>query len=94
MPEALQALRRWLGGTSGEATPLGDDGIILVMRTDPDPIDAVFDIQTKRPIMRSDSYHPEVIDLFEVERRMPRIRLQEGIVLIREIAYMPRQSAV
>ena len=94
MPEALWALRHWLGDTSGEATPLGDDGIILGMRTDPDPIDAVFDIQTKRPIMRPDSYHPEFIDLLEVERQMPRIRLQEGIVFIREIAYMPRQSAV
>ena len=94
MPEALRSLRRWSGGTSGDATPLGDDGIVLGMRTDADPIEAVLDIQTKRPIMRLYSYYPEFIDLFEVERRMPRIRLQERIVLIREIAYMPRQSAI
>src|SRR2546429_7679541 len=89
-PDVLRLLRPGvlLCHLSGLDTPLGDDGLVRSMRTDPDPIDAVLDIKTKCPIVRSHPYSPEFINLFEVERRMPRIRLQECIVLVRQCAYM------
>jgi len=60
---------------------LGNEGIVIGMRTDPNPIDAVRHIDTQGSVVCANPHRPEIINLFEAEGRMPRIRFQKRVVL-------------
>jgi len=66
---------------------LGNEGIVIGMRTDPNPIDAVRHIDTQCSVVCANPHRPEIINLFEAEGGMPRIRFQKRVVLVRKIAY-------
>src|SRR6266545_6488141 len=64
------------------------------MSTDPNPIDAIRNIDTKRSVVHANPDRPEIVDLLEAEGRMPGIRLQEHVVLVREVAYRLWERAI
>ena len=60
------------------------------MRSEPDPVNAAFDVSCKGPIMSAHAYRPEIADLLEMERGMPGIQFQKFVVLVGEGADIGR----
>lgn len=71
---AVDMAPRWrpVGSSKGLADPL----VVLRVRSNPEPHDAVRRLGTHRAIMDADARRAKATDLLEVERRMPRIALQ------------------
>ena len=67
--------RRWLAG---------DQTIVLSVRADPPPENAIGDLHSERPVMRPHSDREEPPDPLEMERRVSLVRLQKLKLLIRE----------
>jgi len=46
---------------------LADDLVVLAVRTNPHPHDAVLDINTERPMMNAGAHRPVVSDALEMQ---------------------------
>lgn len=79
---AVDMALRWrpVGSSKG----LADQLVVLRVRSDPKPHDAVRCFDAHRAIVDADACRVETTYLLEVERRMPRIALQLLEASIRE----------
>ena len=73
---------------------LADDLVVLIMGSDPDPQDAIFDLSTEGSIMCAHPNSPERAEPPEVKGRVLRIALEEQIALICQSAYLLGEGTV
>jgi hypothetical protein len=64
------------------------------MRTNPDPVNAVLDIQAQGSIILANPNGPQITNSFKVKGGMTGISLQQDEVLVCQLASLLRQSAV
>jgi hypothetical protein len=64
---------------------LAHELVVLCVGADPKPGNARRNCHTERAIMKTDTHRREPADALEVERRMLRIRLQQGVLFVREL---------
>ena len=55
---------------------LGDNLVVIIMSTDPHPVDSAFDIDTKGSVVLPNTHRPKLTDLLEVEGRVARTGFQ------------------
>lgn len=64
-------------GESGHGSgSLADQAVIVAVRSDPEPDDAIRDCDTESTITESDAHRPKLADLFEVQGRVMRVELE------------------
>jgi len=61
---------------------LADDAVVIGVRADPKPQDAVRNINTERAIMSANSHRMKPSDSLEVERGVARVCLEKGELLV------------
>ena len=59
-----------------------NDLVIVSVGANPEPVDSTLGIETKRSIVIADPYRPELSDVLQAKRRMPRIGFHKREVLI------------
>lgn len=64
------------------------------MVPDPEPLKAIRTLPGQRPIVESDPGRIEHTDLLEPDRRMQRIRFEQGEILVRKLANGFRKQSV
>ncbi len=63
---------------------LADKLVVVRMAANPEPLNAIIDFVAERSIVTTNANGPQRPDAFEMQRRVPRIGLQEVVVLVRE----------
>src|SRR5262245_10471819 len=63
-------------------TPLFDQLVIILVRTDPKPHEISVHFGRKRTVTSTNAGGPVLADCLEMKRWMPRVRLQQRIVLV------------
>jgi hypothetical protein len=56
--------------------PSSRHAVVIGMRANPEPEDAIFNLSSQRPVMEADPDRPENIDLLEAQRWVVGVRLQ------------------
>jgi len=64
----------------------GNELIVIGVSADPDPVDAILYVYTKRTIVLADTYRPEIADPLEVKRGVPGVGLEQLVIFIRKFA--------
>jgi len=64
---------------------LAKQPVVIGMGADPEPHEPVFRFHGQGAVVGSNPSRPEATDLFEVERRVPRVLLQARVCLVGEI---------
>jgi hypothetical protein len=59
-----------------------DNPVVLGVRPDPEPVDAFFDVDPQRSVVFSDADGAKIAEVFEVQGRVTRIRLEERKVFV------------
>ena len=72
----------------------GNDLVVFGMRADPYPIHSPFYLDGKRPVVCPHAHRPHFSDLLEVERRMAGIRLENFVILVRELPHICGKRAI
>ncbi len=64
------------------------------MRSNPEPHDAIVDFSPKRAIALAHTNRPKGSDAFEVQRRVARVCLEKGEILVRDRTDVCRKSLI
>ena len=62
-----------------------DKFVVFAVRSDPEPYNSIRSGNAQSPISESDTYRPETVYLFEVQRRMTRVAIKEIEVGVRQL---------
>ena len=71
-----------------------DEPVILRVRANPEPHDAVTLFDPESAMAATDANRPETIDLLEVQRGMPRLVTKPVVTLVREALDLLRQLPI
>lgn len=84
---------RWAGALLGS---VGWQPVILVVAANPEPDKPFVAVSGQRSIAEPDSYRPDLgaFELFQAERWVPGVRLQERKVLVCQLANLGRQLPI
>lgn len=69
---------------------LSDEFVVLIVRSYPDPHDAVVNVRAERSVMQSRTNRPELAYALEVQRRMARIGAKELVILVSNMTHLTR----
>jgi hypothetical protein len=75
-------------------TRLADEVVVVSMRANPDPVNPLRDVQAQGSIILANSNGPQFTNSLKVKGGMTGISLQQGEVLVCQLANLYRQSAV
>ena len=73
---------------------LADKLVVVGMAPNPEPLNPVFNVVPKRPIVPAYADGPQRPNPLEVKRGMARVGLQELVVLVRKLADALREVGV
>ncbi len=73
---------------------LANQRIVLGMRSDPEPENAIRNVHSERTIVIPHAHRPKSPNLLEMQGRMAVIGLQEREILVREAPDLSRQRLV
>lgn len=62
--------------------------VLLIMRADPEPEQAIADGNGKHAILSSDTRRPVISNALELQRRVFRVGAEQPEILVREFAYL------
>jgi hypothetical protein len=65
-----------------------DEAFILIMGTNPHPDKPLSVLDGKGAVVEANAGGPELAEFLKLQRRMPRINFEQGIVLSRHILYV------
>jgi hypothetical protein len=68
------AARRYSVATAGSELSSGHP-VVIGMCADPEPEDAIFNLNSQRPVVKTNPHGPEGINLLEVQRRVVGVSL-------------------
>jgi hypothetical protein len=73
---------------------LAKQPIVVGMATDPKPDETIRRFDCQRAVVRANPCRPELADLLEVKRWVPRLLFQTRVRAVCEIAYVGRQQLI
>jgi hypothetical protein len=71
-----------------------DQPVVFSVGSDPEPDQGIFFLHSQSPVLSADSYRPELIHFFEVQRRVSRIFFEQIEGGVGQIAYRSRKLLV
>lgn len=76
------------------ASCLRHELVIVAMWPNPKPVEAISPHLAKSAIVTAHANRPKSLDVFEAQRGMTKIGIEEGVIFVGQFAHLARQSIV